>query len=78
MILYFVESDGDNLAIDSDTNRHYRDTLGVDQFEGRAAAIAGLVGSVCTTAISRMSLDTACVRVSRADVPAEWLTAIGL
>ena len=50
MILYYQEDCGDYLAIDTATNRHYLGSFGQDYFEGRATAIAGLVGSVCTTA----------------------------
>jgi hypothetical protein len=46
-------SNGDFLAVDTTTNRYYRENFGQDHFEGRATAIAGLVGSVCTTGISR-------------------------
>ena len=77
MILYYREDTGDFLAIDTDTNRFYLDTLGKDHFEGRATAIAGLVASVCTTGISREYLRTNCKRVAGAQVPVEWLRAIG-
>ena len=53
MILYYREKNGDFLAIDTDTNAYYRQVFGQDHFEGRATAIAGLVGSVCTTGISQ-------------------------
>ena len=53
MIHYYQETNGDFLAIDTSTNRYYRAIFGKDQFEGRATAIAGHVGSVCTTGISR-------------------------
>jgi len=49
MIRYYREANGDYLAIDAETNVYYRRVLGCDHFEGRAAAIAGLAGSVCTT-----------------------------
>jgi hypothetical protein len=78
MILFFRERNGDFLAIDTSTNRHYLDHFGQDHFEGRATAIAGLVGSVCTTGISRAFLRTECRRVARAKVPADWRRAIGL
>ena len=77
MILYYREHNGDYLAIESSTNAFYRNTFGKDHFEGRATAIAGLVGSVCTTGISREFLRTNCKRVPRAKVPGEWRKAIG-
>jgi hypothetical protein len=77
MILYYREDNGDFLAIDTETNAYYRRNFGADHFEGRAAAIAGLVGSVCTTGISRTFLKMHCRRVANADVPADWLKAIG-
>jgi hypothetical protein len=76
--LFYREDNGDFLAIDTATNRYYRQTLGQDHFEGRATAIAGSVGSVCTTAIARDFLRQKCRRVVRADVPQEWRQAIGL
>jgi hypothetical protein len=78
MILYFREPNGDYAAIDTRTNRYYLDVFGKDHFEGRATAIAGLVGSVCTTGISRKFLRTNCKRVARNKVPEEWRKAIGL
>lgn len=77
MILYFRESNGDYLAIDSSTNGYYRHLFGKDHFEGRATAIAGLAGSVCTTGVSREFLRSNCKRVSKAKVPADWQRAIG-
>jgi hypothetical protein len=78
MIRFFRENNGDYLAIDTSTNRHYLENFGKDHFEGRATAIEGLVGSVCTTGISRDYLKTTCRRVPRTKVPADWLKAIGL
>jgi len=78
MIAYYEESNGDYLAIDTGTNSYYRENFGQDHFEGRATAIAGLVGSVCTTGISREFLRTKCKRVAKSNVPSEWLRAIGL
>jgi hypothetical protein len=78
MILYYREDNGDYLAIDTTTNRYYLDTMGQDHFEGRATAIEGLIGSVCTTGISRDFLRTQCKRVAKAAVPHEWRKAIGL
>ena len=77
MILYFREGKGDYLAIETESNSYYRRLYGKDDFEGRATAIAGLVGSVCTTAISRDFLRRSCKRVGKAKVPAEWRRAIG-
>jgi len=77
MICFYREHNGDYLAIDTSTNRYYLVNVGKDHFEGRATAIAGLVGSVCTTGISRGFLRTKCKRVARAKVPAEWRGAIG-
>jgi len=78
MILFYRESNGDYLAIDTSTNAYYMQTFGKDQFEGRATAIEGQVGSVCTTGISREFLRTKCKRVAKAKVPVEWRSAIGL
>jgi hypothetical protein len=78
MILYYRETSGDFLAIETTTNAYYRRVLGKDHFEGRATAIAGQVGSVCTTGISRDFLRMNCKRVAKTKVPAEWLKAIGL
>ena len=78
MIAFYREHSGDYLAIDASTNRYYRDVLGKDHFEGRATAIAGLVGSVCTTGISREFLRRNCKRVAKSKVPGDWLRAIGL
>lgn len=78
MICYYREFTGDYLAIDTATNAYYRATIGNDHFEGRATAIEGQVGSVCTTGISRAYLRQNCRRVAKADVPAEWQRAIGL
>lgn len=78
MILFYRErGTGDFLAIDTATNRYYLDTFGQDHFEGRATAIAGLVGSVCTTGISREYLRCNCKRVARSRVPAKWQRPIG-
>jgi hypothetical protein len=76
--IYFRETNGDYLAIDVSTNRYYLTTFGQDHYEGRATAIAGQIGSVCTTGISRKYLRENCKRVARARVPGEWLRAIGL
>ena len=78
MIAYYREDNGDYLAIDTATNRYYLDVFRKDHFEGRATAIAGLVGSVCTTGISRDLLRTNCKRVAKSKVPDEWLRTIGL
>jgi hypothetical protein len=78
MIVFFQESNGDFLAIDTASRTYYLATLGRDEYEGRATAIAGLVGSVCTTGISRDYLKAQCRRVARAKVSADWRKAIGL
>ncbi len=78
MILYFRETNGDYLAIDTATNSYSRSKFGPDHFEGRATAIAGLVDSLCTTGVSREFLRKNCKRVSKALVPLEWRRAIGL
>jgi hypothetical protein len=77
VITFYRENGGDFLAIDTATNRFYRDNYGRDDFEGRATAIESLVSSVCTTGISRAFLKTKCKRVAKAKVPTEWLQAIG-
>jgi hypothetical protein len=77
MIQYYRETNGDYLAIDSATNAYYLRNFRKDHFEGRATAIQGQVGSVCTTGVSREYLKT-CKRVPMAKVPGEWRKAIGL
>lgn len=78
MILYYRENTGDYLAIDTATNGYYRQNFGKDHFESRATAIAGQVGSVCTTGVSRDYLKAQCRRVAKRKVPAEWQKAIGM
>jgi hypothetical protein len=78
MICFYREHNGDYLAIDTSTNRYYLRAFGKDHFEGRATAIVSLIGSACTTAISRDFLRKNCKRVAKAKVPREWRTAIGL
>jgi hypothetical protein len=77
VIVYYREKNGDYLAVDTDTRSYYLAVFGRDEYEGRATAIAGLVGSVCTTGISRAYLRANCRRVAKATVPAEWRRAIG-
>lgn len=77
MICFYRECNGDYLAIDTATNVHYRTAFGQDHFEGRATAIEGLPGSVCTTGVSREFLRQNCRRITKAAVPAEWRQAIG-
>lgn len=77
MILYFQEGNGDFLAVETSTNSYYRTNFGKDHFEGRATAIAGQVGSLCTPGIARQFLRQQCRRVPKAKVPAEWQQAIG-
>ena len=78
MILFYREDNSDFLAIDTTTNAYYRTNFGKDHFEGRATAIAGQVGSVCTTCVSREYLKTRCRRVAKRKVPRQWQKAIGL
>lgn len=78
MVRYYQERNGDYLAIDAGTNLYHRENFGQDSFEGRATAVAGLVGSVCTTGISMEFLRLNCKRVARSKVPGQWLTAIAL
>lgn len=79
MILFYREKgNGDFLAIDTPSNAYYLKNFGQDHFEGRATSIAGLVGSVCTTGISREYLRCKCKRVARSRVPVKWQKAIGL
>jgi hypothetical protein len=77
MILYYREGNGDYLAIDTSTNHYHRTVFGKDHYEGRATAIAFLVSSICTTSISREFLREECKRVPKANVPPNWLQAIG-
>src|SRR5712692_4778231 len=78
MIVFYREGNSDVLAIDTTTNAYYRKNLGKDHFEGRATAIAGQVGSVCTTAVSREYLKARCRRVAKRNVSMEWRNAIGM
>jgi hypothetical protein len=78
VIRFYSESTGDFLAIDTESNEFYLRNYGRDDFEGRATAIVGQVGSVCTTSISRGFLRKQCRRVPKSDVPAEWLAAIAV
>ena len=78
MIHFYRDCCGDFLAIDTATNTYYRTAFGQDQFEGRATAIEGLLGSVCTTGIGREYLRQNCWRIAKAAVPAEWRQVIGL
>jgi hypothetical protein len=78
MIHFFRAHNGDFLAIDTSTDAYYLPLFGEDHFEGRPTAIAGLVGSVCTTGISREFLRQRRRRVARSKVPVEWRRATGL
>jgi len=78
MILFYRENNGDYLAIDTSSNAYYLRNFGQDHFEGRATAIEGQVGSVCTTGVSRDFLRQNCKRVPKVKVPADWRKAIGL
>jgi hypothetical protein len=77
MSSFYREQNGDFLAIDTSTNRYYLDNFGKDHFEGRATAIAGQVGSVCTTGVSREYMRQNCKRLARTTVPHDWRKAIG-
>lgn len=77
MIQFYRERGGDYLAIDTATNRYYRQNFGKNHFEGRATAMQGLVSSVCTTGISREFLREECRRIAKRHLPAEWRKAIG-
>ena len=76
MVYYRETESGDYLAIDPASNGYHR-LLGRDHFDGRAAAIAGQAGSVCSTGVSREYLRTCCTRVAEAGVPTAWRRAIG-
>jgi hypothetical protein len=77
MTRYYREPNGDYLAIWYDNGfRLDRDGKGYQKiFDGRATALAGLVGSVCSTGIGER-FRRRCKRVERSDVPHEWLRAI--
>jgi len=80
-VRYYREPNGDYLAIDYPSHKHYasarNSVLGCRCWEGRATCISGLITSVCTTGISGTFL-MGCVKVRKADVPPEWIQAIGL
>jgi hypothetical protein len=63
---YYQEPNGDYLAVDP---------TGQPPFDGRAAAIAGLPSSVCSTGISQEFLNQ-CRPVHEKSVPPEWRKAI--
>lgn len=77
MIQFYREHGGDFLAINTATNRYYRNTFRQDHFEARATAIQGLPTSVCTTSVSRQFLRERCRRIAKQRVPAAWQQAIG-
>ena len=77
MICFYREQNGDYLAIDTSTNRYYLECFAKDRFEGRATAIVSLIGSVCTTGISREFLRKNCKRIAKVKVPRQWRKAIG-
>lgn len=75
MQLFYREANGDYLAVETETaDRAGRMAL---RYEGRASAIEGLPSSVCTTGIWAGYLAKCCETVERADVPDEWIKAIG-
>jgi len=69
-MLYYRETNGDYIAVDPTTEEYYK-RLGLRQLEGRASAVAGHPGSVCTTGIGLEFLKT-CKPVRLADIPEEW------
>lgn len=68
MIIFYKDNNCDFLAIDIFSKTG-------DIYEGRAAAIAGLISSVCTTQITLSYLLSCCILVQKKDVPEEWLRA---
>lgn len=68
---FYRERNGDYLCVDPDSRDYYRQIGQPDVREGRATAIAGLLGSVCTTGISMRFLKS-CKRVRREEVPTQW------
>jgi hypothetical protein len=73
---YYQEPSGDYLSVDPDTASYYVKIGRPGDLEGRATAIEGQIGSVCTTAMDEGFLNT-CKEVPREQVPAEWLFAFG-
>lgn len=71
---FYRERNGDYLCVNPRTAYKAQRRF-FTQIEGRATAIAGLIGSVSTTKINTRFLKQ-CKRVKREEVPQEWLTAL--
>lgn len=67
---YYREPNGDYLAIARGSLMGAAHGAG-PVFEGRAAALEGIAGSVCTTGVAQAYLSE-CERVDARDVPADW------
>jgi len=77
MIKFYREPNGDYCCVETSTAKYYRQLGTPNIREGRAAAIIGLVTSVCTTGISTGFLKR-CRRVDRAHVPTQWKHYMGV
>jgi hypothetical protein len=66
-IAFYREANGDYLSID--IRLYSEDVTGQRFFDGRAAAIEGLPGSVCTCCIGTRFIKEKCQRVRRKNVP---------
>ena len=76
MILYYLEDNGDFLAVDRGTGHVCPNRKGFG-FEARAAALRDQPSSICSTFVSQTYLDNNCKRVRKSEVPLKWLKAIG-
>lgn len=74
---YYQEQNGDFLAINPESRKYYRQTFGIDAYEGRAVNIEGLPESMATTSIDLEYLSR-CVGKRRRDVPAGWLKRLNM
>jgi hypothetical protein len=75
---YYQEQDkhGDYVSVDPGSADYYRSIGQPGHLEARCTAIAGCVGSVCTTSVSLDFLRSKCRRVRKADIPKEWLDVL--
>ena len=73
MRYYREKETNDFLCVDMSTLSYYQQTQRKNYVEGRATAIENLPTSVCTTGISLDYLRKNCQRVSKSQVPKEYL-----
>ena len=71
---FYKEPTGDYLCIDCESFQYNQKPM----YEGRAAAIDGIVASVQMTGVGASYLSGECTQVRMADVPKEWIEAFGI